>query len=122
VKKSRSGQFFCNNSCRVAWTNRQRAGEKHPNWKSGESVYRDIILRSGRPAVCEHCGLNDERVLSVHHIDSDRANNRIENLSWLCHNCHYLVHHFPDEREAFMRRVAMRLAADSPMRTSFPAD
>jgi hypothetical protein len=27
---------------------------------------------------------------------------RLDNLSWLCPNCHYLIHHFADEREAFM--------------------
>lgn len=92
--------------CRVSHTNRQHAGEKHPNWKHGESDYRLLMLRSGRPLVCQRCGTMDERVLSVHHLDGNRANNRLENLTWLCHNCHYLVHHFEEEHEAFMASLA----------------
>jgi hypothetical protein len=69
------------------------------------------MLRSGRPQVCERCGLTDERLLTVHHLDEDRTNNRLDNLSWLCPNCHYLIHHFEDEREAFMAERAERPAS-----------
>jgi len=37
--------------------------------------------------------------LIVHHIDKNRNNNGIENLIWLCQNCHYLVHHYTDDRK-----------------------
>jgi hypothetical protein len=99
TRKSRSGLFFCNHSCRVIWTNRQHAGEKHPKWKTGYSVYRSILLRSGSPMECRRCGLTDERVLAVHHLDGDRTNNNLANLSWLCHNCHHATHHYDDKRE-----------------------
>lgn len=101
VNKSKSKLFFCNHSCRAVWTNRQRAGENHPNWKGGEATYRNALLRSDRPQICERCGLTDQRLLTVHHLDEDRSNNRLDNLSWLCPNCHYLIHHYEDEREAF---------------------
>jgi predicted HNH restriction endonuclease len=32
------------------------------------------------------------RVLAVRHIDQNHKNNNVENLAWLCHNCHHLVH------------------------------
>jgi 5-methylcytosine-specific restriction endonuclease McrA len=64
------------------------------------------MLRSGPEPVCRHCGLTDARVLSVHHLDSNRSNNRLDNLIWLCHNCHYLIHHHDDEREALMAGLA----------------
>ncbi|MHA1267983.1 MAG: HNH endonuclease [Candidatus Helarchaeota archaeon] len=38
------------------------------------------------------CGIVDDRVLAVHHIDSNRRNNSPGNLTWLRRNCHYLVH------------------------------
>jgi hypothetical protein len=101
IRKSKTNLFFCNHSCRAVWTNQLRAGERHPNWKGGENAYRDILLRSGAPAVCTRCGAEDFRVLAVHHLDEDRSNNQIENLTWLCHNGHYLIHHFPDERAQF---------------------
>ena len=41
------------------------------------------------PHKCACCGYDeDERILEVHHIDSDRNNNDIENLMILCPNCH----------------------------------
>jgi hypothetical protein len=97
--KSTSGLIYCNRSCRISWTNQRRRGANHPNWKGGESTYRDTMLREGPPPVCRRCGLTDIRVLTVHHLDEDRTNNQLKNLVWLCHNCHHLVHHFEDERE-----------------------
>jgi len=101
IRKSKSQLFFCDHRCRAIWTNQLRAGENHPNWKGGENAYRDILLRSGAILVCARCGTEDERVLAVHHCDGNRSNNSVENLSWLCHNCHYLIHHYPDERARF---------------------
>jgi HNH endonuclease len=111
IKKSRSQLFFCDHSCRAAWTNRLRAGENHPNWKKGEGAYRDILLRASTEPVCERCGNDDPRVLAVHHIDQDRTNNRLENLAWLCHNCHFLVHHFPEEMDAFIATLQTKFSA-----------
>ena len=96
VKNSKSGQFFCNKSCQTKWRNRYFSGEKHKNWSHGKAInYRRILANSDRKKVCRHCGEDDKRVLAVHHIDENRRNNNLENLMWLCHNCHHLVH-FPD--------------------------
>ena len=105
IKKSSCRLFFCTKNCRCSWANTQRAREKHPNWKGGESTYRDAMFRSGPEPTCRRCGLTDQRVLSVHHLDEDRSNNRLENLMWLCHNCHYLIHHHEDERKALMAAI-----------------
>lgn len=92
-KKSKDGKFFCNKSCFARWKNTLWSfGKKHFNWRGGESVYRDIMLRNNIPATCSNCSIHDLRVLVVHHIDENRKNNIIENLKWLCRNCHYLVH------------------------------
>lgn len=92
-KHSKSKLFFCDKSCLAVWKNKNLiVGEDHPNWKNGENAYREIMIRSGIPAVCRYCGIKDFRVLLVHHIDENRKNNRIENLMWLCHNCHFLKH------------------------------
>jgi hypothetical protein len=92
-KHSKSQSFFCDKSCLAVWKNKNViVGEKHPSWKHGENAYRNIMKRSGGPAICNHCGIKDFRVLLVHHIDENRKNNRIENLMWLCHNCHFLKH------------------------------
>jgi 5-methylcytosine-specific restriction endonuclease McrA len=51
------------------------------------------------------CGEGDIRMLAVHHIDQDRKNYKVENLVWLCHNCHHLVHHYEVERRRLMEAL-----------------
>lgn len=106
LKNSKSGKFFCSKSCQTIWRNRVYSGESHPFWKNGESVYRKIMIRAGIAQVCKFCGLNDKRVLAVHHRDKNRDHNQIDNLVWLCHNCHYLIHHDSTEAIKFMVSVA----------------
>lgn len=45
-----------------------------------------------RKDICRRCNFVAERVcqLTVDHIDKDRANNNVNNLQTLCHNCHNL--------------------------------
>lgn len=55
---------------------------------------RRALLEVGVEEVCELCGLgstwNNRPIrLEIDHIDSNWLNNRIENLRWLCPNCHY---------------------------------
>ncbi|MBI4238128.1 MAG: HNH endonuclease [Deltaproteobacteria bacterium] len=59
---------------------------------AGHSAYRQLLRRHGTPEICNRCGLADVRVLVVHHRDRNRKNNTIENLEWLCQNCHCLEH------------------------------
>lgn len=91
-KKSKSKIFFCDKKCSCAWKNKMKVEKNHSNWVSGESSYRKILTRSGRSKMCESCKLTDERVLIVHHIDCNRKNNTLENLKWLCFNCHVIEH------------------------------
>ena len=76
-------------------------GKNHPQWKNGKGAYREMMLRSKkkRHIHCTRCGFNDIRALLVHHKDRNRENNALKNLVWLCHNCHYLVHHYKEELE-----------------------
>ena len=39
---------------------------------------------------CRECGSKEE--IEVHHIDTDRWNNDLDNLIPLCHECHMAVH------------------------------
>ena len=93
IKRSRINKFFCNKSCFAVWKNKNIFyGDKHGNWKGSSNVYRSIMLRNKIRAVCSKCGITDIKVLVVHHIDQNRKNNNIDNLVWLCRNCHYLAH------------------------------
>ena len=103
LERSRSGRFFCSKSCQTVWRNTEiYVGSSHANWKGGESSYRDILRRSGIARTCSKCQTNDIRILTVHHKDKNRQNNAIQNLIWLCHNCHFLIHHYANETEGFI--------------------
>ncbi len=102
LERSKSGKFFCSKSCQTQWRNQIYVGEKHKNFTTGQSSYRAAMIRARIPKICTHCKTTDTRVLAVHHIDKNRKNNASENLAWLCHNCHFLVHHYEGERERFM--------------------
>lgn len=93
LTKSISGKYFCSKSCQTLWRNSQYIGDKSRNWKNGEQSYRNILKRSGKKPICSLCNMNNEKVLVVHHIDHIRTNNNIDNLTWVCLNCHYLIHH-----------------------------
>lgn len=106
MTRSKSGKYFCSKSCQTVWRNSQYRGAKHLNWKTGKASYRANLLRTGRQQVCERCKITDKRLLAVHHIDRNRDNNNLSNLMWLCHNCHYLVHHDKTEAVGFVVPVA----------------
>ena len=94
IKRSKSGKFFCNKSCQTMWRNVLFSGKNHPLWRGGKTVYRERMIRSSAKRICQSCGLDDIRVLDVHHIDHDKSNCELSNLVWLCGNCHFLVHNY----------------------------
>src|SRR3989344_6970676 len=48
LKSSKSKKYFCGKSCQTIWRNATvYAGTDHPNWKGGERVYKNIMIRSG---------------------------------------------------------------------------
>lgn len=64
-------------------------GAFNSNWKNGIGAYRRY--KAGVNC-CELCG-EDEGRLEVHHRDSDRGNNSLENLVKVCMECHNRLHH-----------------------------
>lgn len=105
LTRSQSNKFFCGKSCQTKWRNVEFIGAKHANWKEGRYAYRSVLTRHGVPKVCCLCKTDDTRVLAVHHIDKNRTNNDVKNLAWLCNNCHFLVHHYENERKKFMEAL-----------------
>lgn len=105
LKRSKSGLYFCSKSCQTKWRNQLYTGEKHTNYTTGLYSYRSVLNRNKIPKICKLCQNADIRVLAVHHIDKNRENNKLKNLAWLCHNCHFLVHHDERERKKFMAAI-----------------
>jgi hypothetical protein len=108
IKRSKSKKYFCSKSCQTKWRNTQYVGKKHKNWKDGYSRYRKILLDSTISQVCLMCREKDVRVLAVHHIDQDHKNVRMENLAWLCHNCHHLVRHDSVSKQKFSKVLILQ--------------
>ena len=106
LKHSKSKKYFCSKTCQTLWRNLFYSGAKSPSWKNGINAYRKILSReTDIKKICVLCKTEDQRVLAVHHIDQNRANNSIYNLAWLCHNCHHLVHHHPKEKDIFLSTI-----------------
>jgi 5-methylcytosine-specific restriction endonuclease McrA len=88
---------------RVAWTNDvEPLGERRPNHdrvlnkvrnQRTPHIMRYVKRHNLIPYFCAECR-NDgvwqskDLVLELDHIDGDCLNNRLENLRWLCPNCH----------------------------------
>jgi len=102
LSHSKSGNFFCNKSCQTKWRNAEFIGSKHASFKDGKNSYQSILKRHNVPQVCSYCGEKDTRVLVTHHIDENHRNNNLKNLTWLCHNCHSLVHYDSLEKHKFL--------------------
>lgn len=105
VKHSKSGNFFCNKKCQTIWRNKTYIESEHPTWKTGINAYRNILSRSKALKICVRCGINDVRILIVHHVDKNRHNNNLSNLVWLCPNCHMLIHRDDKEMQIFMKSL-----------------
>lgn len=95
---------FCSKICISAWQSETKRGKNSPNWKGGTSfepyppefnkqLKREIRKRD--KYCCRICGMTQKehkmrykRQLCVHHIDSDKTNNNMNNLVTLCDSCH----------------------------------
>ena len=104
LRVSKSKTYFCTKSCQTKWRNSIFVGPKHANWIDGRNSYKSVMLRNKVPKICKLCKNVDSRVLAVHHIDHNRKNRSLSNLIWLCHNCHFLVHH---DKETIKRMEAL---------------
>ena len=96
LKRSRSGKYFCTKKCQTLWRNSIYIEDRSANWTNGRSSYRKIMTRRDLISICALCNLSDTRVLVIHHKNRNREDNSISNLTCLCLNCHFLVHHNED--------------------------
>lgn len=105
IQQSKSGRHFCGKACRLFWLLNKQFGKDHANWRHGRSAYKGMLIRHKVKRACVFCGKTDKRILVAHHIDKDRQNNTIKNLCWLCLNCHYLVHNYPDTGQTLLKKL-----------------
>ena len=85
IKKRNQERKYCSQKCfsehyQSKALERQMPGSYRRNaWKIYEKK-------------CYDCGIKDERIIVIHHIDGNRKNGKIENLIPVCHNCHCIRH------------------------------
>jgi hypothetical protein len=61
---------------------------------SNRNYLPDRLWSTVREIGCTGCGFNKwSKILQVHHIDRNPRNNLLENLTILCPNCHWALHH-----------------------------
>jgi hypothetical protein len=72
------------------------------------SLKRLLIDAGVKSEACERCGISEWRgrrlSIALHHINGDPLDNRVENLSLLCPNCHSQTENYGG-RNARLRRV-----------------
>ena len=72
--------------------------EKVPNIKKRlrRNFLKKLLDHNNMPYECYYCGISEWRNkklnLPIHHKDKDRNNNTVENLCYICPNCHSIEH------------------------------
>ena len=112
---AKNKKYFCSKSCQTKWRNSEFVGTKHANWIDGKTTYKSLLGRHKIPKICTLCRTDDKRVLAVHHVNHDHGDNRLENLAWVCHNCHHLIHHDSVVRKKFSKAFAKQASYMVPI-------
>lgn len=101
--KPYQGRTETSKYCSAKCQNLARIGKNHPLYKCGYSMddgYRKVLSGKGgyvkehRRKVEEVIGRKLDSEEIIHHINGDRADNRIDNLTILTRSEHLLIHHF----------------------------
>lgn len=79
----------CSHACANTYF---RSGPQNPNWKETSCSYSSyrktcFFYFGHKCAICD-----EKNLVTVHHIDGDRQNNKRENLIPLCPTHHYYIH------------------------------
>lgn len=106
VEKTYKGRKYCCSKCqhefeRKEWERKWLSGEingfyKTDHWGNIPDRIRNYLFRINNNK-CSKCGWGERNPftnlipLEVEHIDGDYKNNRPENLTLLCPNCHSLT-------------------------------
>jgi 5-methylcytosine-specific restriction endonuclease McrA len=95
-RKNLRGKKYCNNSCQHEYQSKNKMQSFLDGKNSGQLFqirgWSRRLLIDKKGYKCESCKieswLEKDITLEVHHIDGNASNNILENLEFLCPNCH----------------------------------
>lgn len=78
--------------------------------KIASSKVKNRIINNGlKEYKCEVCGISEwlekRLVIELHHVNGDPTDNRLENLQFLCPNCHSQTHNYCKKEELRTKNV-----------------
>jgi len=88
-RHSRTGLYFCNNTCKNPYIARYKRWSANPDQ---HRTRRPAVLEAANNT-CQNCNKQvDQKMLDIHHSDVNHSNNNWNNLKCLCVWCH-IGHH-----------------------------
>jgi hypothetical protein len=90
-QQAKTGHYFCSRACKDAAQGIDGIQNfSVPLAKDGVRAYRTRAIKyyGAKCSICGYC--EHPKMLDVDHIDSDRSNNKLDNLQVLCVWCHAL--------------------------------
>lgn len=103
---------FCSKTCESQFRRNEtyqklKNGSYIGNCTSQNSIRKALIQIKGHQ--CEDCKNTVWKTepinLTLHHIDGDAFNNKIDNLQLLCWNCHSMTHNYGNKKSRKSSRV-----------------
>lgn len=85
------GMLFCSNNCRGEHKKKQKASEVEAGTATSGQAKRYLIAKHGNICLAPDCAWDFTKKpinVELEHVDGNASNNRLENLTLLCPNCH----------------------------------
>lgn len=85
------------------------------------TVKRFILRNNLIEYKCQKCGneanwLGEPLTLQLHHINGNSRDNRLENLCWLCPNCHSQTDNFGSKNSSVLRELEVKRQVEKQKR------
>lgn len=113
LKRKSGGRKYCSTSCKIKalakLTVERFEGKRiYGQWADSKAQKQWFLKTIGMCQTCQYDKIPE--ILEVHHIDRNRKNNRFENLTLICPNCHS-EEHFRRKDGQFKNNLGLKIYA-----------